>query len=260
MATTGSKQAISIYMNRIKHVLSYFEGNLMTPQDIARKLYLHNMAQELDRADTFAVMADIEGHNQSMQPRNTARLAEAIGLCFAESDWAKLSHLFGNLTLHYTYAYRDECMISKGQLGGIEGWYNPLWTLHTLLVCTLVKTRLGLDVGTIAVYSDDIAFLLRLASVLDIDGVLFRIYQHFALFGMTLKMRQTMVSSSRITMLRQHYIGGIRADATPKRLLSATTFSCSTMDCEDIEESAGIIPHQTFRPKEKFCDRRRKTK
>ena len=43
-----------------------------------------------------------------MQPRNTARLAEAIGLCFAESDWAKLSHLFGNLTLHYTYAFSRE--------------------------------------------------------------------------------------------------------------------------------------------------------
>lgn len=95
--------------------------------------------------------------------------------------------------------------------------------------------ELNLDVGKIAVYSDDIAFLIKLDSHNDMDMLLSRISRHFQRFGMTLKIRQTMVSKTRITMLRQHYIGGIRADAAPKRMLSATHFSCSTMDAQEVE-------------------------
>lgn len=242
MNTTCTKQTISRYMDMAKHILSYFTGNLMTPQDSKRKEKLHSMAQSLLTENNYCILADIEGHNQSMQPKNTRALLSSIGLCYGETDWEKLAYLYPNLEVFYPMQHMNETYVSRGQLGGIEGWYNPVWTLHTLLICNLLPSKTTTNLVHTAVYSDDIAMIIRMdkANEENIDQTLRSIQYHFALFGMSLKILQTMVSRQRVTMLRQHYIGGIRADSACKRMLSASAFSNPLMHVDGIE-SASII-------------------
>jgi hypothetical protein len=239
MFTTKGKQTVSKFMRKSEHILSYFKGNLMTPSDKERKMILHWMAQSLLDEDKYAILSDIEAHNQSMQIKNTYDLIESIGLCFGEKDWGKLSYLFNNLNIYYCKTYVDESVIFTGQYGGIEGWYNPIWTLHTLLVSKLISEMTELDICNIAVYSDDIAMVVSHPMVDNQaqNRVLKVIQDHYAKFGMILKASQTVVSKYRITMLRQHYIMGIRADSSLKRMVSASSMGSSLYHCDEIEAS-----------------------
>jgi hypothetical protein len=242
MFTTHGKQEVSKHMRMVEHVLSYFDGNLMTPPDKTRKKSLHDMAQMLVDDDTFCILADIEGHNQSMQKENTADLSISIGLLFGEEDWVKLSDLFSNLMVYYPMAAENTCYVSTGQLGGIEGWFNPLWTMHTLLICKLLPEMTDVVVKKEAVYSDDIALIARITDAgLDAQAALLDIMcGHFVLFGMILKPIQTAISKKRVTMLRQHYISGERADAAPKRMLSVSSCGSSNLQSDEME-SSGIV-------------------
>lgn len=237
MNTTESKQTISMFMRKTEHVLSYFSGNLMTPSDKDRKLKIHNMAQSLLSDDHYSLLADIEGHNQSMQYKNSGDIAESIGLIYGEFNWYKLTKLFSNLNVFYAKAFDNETLIMKGQLGGIEGWYNPLWTLHTLLVCKLLPIMESIDLISEAVYSDDIAMVIKLPKFDNaiIDQLLLTVQRHFKKFGMLLKALQTVISKYRTTMLRQHYIAGVRADATLKRLVSTTAMGNAIFHSDELE-------------------------
>jgi len=242
MLTTEGKQSLSKMMTKAEHVLSYFKGNLMTPSDSERKKTLHWMAQSLLDDDKYAIMADIEGHNQSMQFGNTADLLESIGLIYGEQKWSKLSRIFSNLNLFYAYAFEDYTFLSKGQLGGIEGWMNPVWTLHTVIVTSLLPELTGIDIRSKAVYSDDIAVVISLPELTEqtLNATLKVTQDHFYRYGMILKALQTVVSKFRITMLRQHYICGVRSDSSLKRMISASTMGNQFFHCDEIE-SAGLI-------------------
>lgn len=239
MFTTRGKQKISMMMRKAEHVLNYFDGNLMTIPDKKRKMKLHWMAQSLLDDDKYAVLADIEGHNQSMQFENTGDLLESVGLCFGETGWHKLSMLFSNLNLFYARVYVDEAYLSKGQLGGIEGWYNPIWTLHTLIISKLLPETTQIVTTAEAVYSDDIALVVSsmLSDNESQNRLLRTIQQHFGRFGMILKPIQTVVSKFRITMLRQHYIAGIRADSSLKRMVSVSGMGSPSFHSDELEAS-----------------------
>lgn len=242
MFTTEGKQSLSRMMSRAEHVLSYFNGNLMTPPDSKRKEILHWMAQSLLDDDKYALLADIEGHNQSMQSGNTGDLLESIGLIYGEFGWWKLSRLFSNLNLFYACVFEDYAFLSTGQEGGIEGWMNPVWTMHTLIVTALIPELTPIELNSKAVYSDDIAIVITLSHLDDatLNITLKMIQDHFFRFGMILKSLQTVVSKLRITMLRQHYIAGIRADSSLKRMISASTMGNQFFHSDEIE-SAGLV-------------------
>jgi len=237
MFTVEGKQTISRYMRHCEHVLSYFDGNLVTESDKKRKMKLHRMAQKLLDPDKYSLLADIEGHNQSMQPGNTMDLITSIGLIYNIDVFPSLATLFNNLHVFYAFTHTDDAYSLEGQLGGIEGWYNPIWTLHSTLVVKLIPELTTIDLVEEAVYSDDISAVITLVNPTQsiINEKLEELQDHFRGFGLILKASQTVVSKYRITMLRQHYAKGIRASAAYKRMLSISNCGSSLFQADDLE-------------------------
>lgn len=237
----SNKHALSLVAARMKKALSYFDEQLMTPTDRKRKSIIHEASRELSQPDNYSLLLDIVGHNQSMQYENTHELAEFIGNLFGYDGWGDLSHYFSALTVYHYDEYLDKVIESHGQYGGIEGWLNPLWTLHTTLMMKLLRIMTDVVVKTIMVYSDDVNAILSIkqASEPMVKSVFSKIMKHCDKFGMTIKYSQTMLSKHRVTMLRQHYADGIRADSTLKRLISVSAGNNATIVSDELEV-AGI--------------------
>jgi hypothetical protein len=237
----SNKHALSVVATKLKKALNYFDEQLMTPSDKKRKELLHTAAQSLLKKDTYSLMLDIEGHNQSMQYGNTNELAEFCGMLFGETGWGDLPHYFSTLDIYHYDEYNDDVIVSNGQFGGIEGWLNPFWTLHTLIMMKLLRSMTDIDVDTIMVYSDDVNALLRIpqASTASMEATFNKITSHCIKFGMVAKMSQTNLSKHRVTMLRQHYADGQRADSTLKKLISTSGANNPMLFSESIEV-AGI--------------------
>jgi hypothetical protein len=237
----SNKHSLSLVAARMKKALSYFDEQLMTPTDRKRKSIIHEASRELSQPDNYSLLLDIVGHNQSMQYENTHELSEFIGNLFGFDGWGDLSHYFSHLTVYHYDEYLDKVIESHGQFGGIEGWLNPLWTLHTTLMMKLLRIMTDVVVKTIMVYSDDVNAILsiRQASEPMVQSVFSKIMKHCDKFGMTIKYSQTMLSKHRVTMLRQHYADGVRADSTLKRLISVSAGNNPTIVSDEIEV-AGI--------------------
>nr|QDB75017.1 MAG: RNA-dependent RNA polymerase [Cladosporium cladosporioides negative-stranded RNA virus 1] len=237
----SNKHALSLVAARMKKALSYFDEQLMTPTDKKRKSIIHEASRELSQNDNYSLLLDIVGHNQSMQYENTHELCEFVGNLFGFDGWSDLSNYFSHLTVYHYDEYLDKVIESHGQYGGIEGWLNPLWTLHTTLMMKLLRIMTDVVVKTIMVYSDDVNAILTIkqASEPMVQSVFSKIMKHCDKFGMTIKYSQTMLSKHRVTMLRQHYADGIRADSTLKRLISVSAGNNPTIVSDEIEV-AGI--------------------
>lgn len=238
-AELENKHSLSLVAAKMKKALSYFDEQLMTPTDRKRKALIHEAARELSHPDNYSLLLDIEGHNQSMQHANTAELAEFIGHLFGQEGWGDLPHYFSQLTVYHYDEYMDRAIESNGQLGGIEGWLNPLWTLHTTLMMKLLRVMTDLTIKTIMVYSDDVDAIVKIpqASEPMVQSVFQKVMSHCEKFGMTVKYSQTTLSKHRITMLRQHYADGVRADSTLKRLLSVSAGNNPTLVADELEVS-----------------------
>jgi hypothetical protein len=240
-AELENKHSLSLVAARMKKALSYFDEQLMTPTDKKRKSLIHEASRELSMPDNYSLLLDIEGHNQSMQYANTSELAEFLGNLFGYDGWGDLSHYFSQLTVFHYDEYLDKVIESHGQLGGIEGWLNPLWTMHTLIMMKLLRVMTDISVKTIMVYSDDVNAIVQIkqASEPMVKSIFSKIMSHCTKFGMTVKYSQTTLSKHRITMLRQHYADGIRADSTLKRLISVSAGNNPTIVADELEV-AGI--------------------
>lgn len=240
-AELENKHALSVIAAKMKKALSYYDEQLMTPLDSKRKALIHDAARDLTYPDNYSLLLDIEGHNQSMQSVNCAELAEFIGNLFGQEGWGKLPDYFGQLDVFHYDEYEDKVITSAGQLGGIEGWLNPFWTLHTTLMMKLLRIMTDLSVKKIMVYSDDVDAILSIPQASEgmVQATFQKIMAHCAKFGMTVKYSQTMMSKHRITMLRQHYADGIRADSTLKRLIAMSTANNPMIACDELEV-AGI--------------------
>jgi hypothetical protein len=238
-ASLENKHSLSLVAAKMKKALSYFDEQLMTPTDRKRKALIHEAARELGHKDNYSLLLDIEGHNQSMQHENTSELSEFIGNLFGEEGWGDLPHYFSQLNVYHYDEYLDDATHSTGQLGGIEGWLNPLWTLHTTLMMKLLRLMTDLTVHTIMVYSDDVDAIIAIpqASEPMVQSVFMKIMDHCRKFGMTVKYSQTTLSKHRITMLRQHYADGIRADSTLKRLLAVSSCNNPVIIADELEVS-----------------------
>jgi len=236
-----NKHALSLVTARMKKALSYFDEQLMTPTDRKRKSLIHEASRELSHPDNYSLLLDIEGHNQSMQHSNTAELMEFLGNLFGYNGWGDLPHYFSQLTVYHYDEYMDTAIVSQGQFGGIEGWINPGWTLHTTLTMKLARIMTDLTIPRIMVYSDDVDAIVSIpqASEPMVQSVFQKIMAHCQKFGMTVKYSQTTLSKHRITMLRQHYADGIRADSTLKRLLAISAGNNPVLVADELEV-AGI--------------------
>jgi hypothetical protein len=240
-AELSNKHALSVIATKMKKALVYFDEQLMTPSDSSRKMMLHKNAQLLLNKNNYSILMDIEGHNQSMQFLNTVGLCEFLGELFGESDWRTLPNFFGALHVYHYDEYEDKVTVSEGQLGGIEGWLNPLWTLHTTLMMQLLRYMTDLDIPSIMVYSDDVNAIATIPQCTEstIQATFLKIMEHCIKFGMVAKMSQTNLSKHRATMLRQHYFKGVKADSTLKRLMSVSGVNNPMVMTEELEV-AGI--------------------
>lgn len=235
----SDKHALSLVTTRMKKALSYFDEQLMTPADKHRKKIIHAAAQTMRQPDMYSLLLDIEGHNQSMQYTNTSELSEFCGNLFGEQGWGDLPNYFSHLDVFHYDEFIDDVILSQGQLGGIEGWLNPLWTLHTTLMMKLLRDMTDIEIRQIMVYSDDVNATIRIiqASEETVRAVFNKIIKHCLKFGMIVKFSQTNLSKHRITMLRQHYADGVRADSTLKKLISTSGANNPMVVSEEIEVS-----------------------
>jgi len=237
----SDKHALSLVTTQMKKVLSYFDEQMMTPSDKSRKNLLHKAAQSLIHETNYSLLLDIEGHNQSMQAENTRELSEFCGNLFGFDGWGTLPDYFSTIDVYHYDEYEDNVILSNGQLGGIEGWLNPLWTLHTTLMMKLIRHMTDIEIEQIMVYSDDVDSIIRIEQPTEntIQSIFNKVISHCGKFGMIVKMNQTNLSKHRVTMLRQHYSHGIRADSTLKKLISTSGANNSMIMSEEIE-IAGI--------------------
>nr|QXN75438.1 MAG: RNA-dependent RNA polymerase [Grapevine-associated serpento-like virus 1] len=222
VTTAPIKHAISRVTSKMKKALSYFDNQYMTMTAEDRANSMHRLGQLQRSPDTIGILLDIEGHNQSMQRDNTYEIAEFIGRLYGEYGWGEMSTLFSKAEVYHANAYTREVVISTGQFGGIEGWYNPLWTLVTLLQCELLEYTTAVKPIMIATYSDDVAIVINKKDMegLDLDQTLSIISDDFARLGFVVKPSQCAVTESRSTLLRQHFVYGEAADSVLKRILS----------------------------------------
>ncbi|UHM27585.1 MAG: RNA-dependent RNA polymerase [Sanya aspivirus 1] len=236
-----NKHGLSFLMSKAKTALSYFNTEVMTKSDKTRKLKLHTMAQSLLKPENYAILLDIEGHNQSMQHHNCSDLYKFVGKLFGENNWDKLADYFSNLLVYSYDEYYTDVIASIGQLGGIEGWMNPLWTLHTSLIVDLLQTETTMQLVHASVYSDDVALIIRLdkQSTEQMNDLFDMITHHFFRGGMIVKMSQTAISKNRVTLLRSHYFKGKKSDSTLKRLLAVSVMNNGVFVSEELE-SDGI--------------------
>lgn len=239
-STLKNKHGLSMMMSRAKKALSYIPHQMMTPADSKRKSMLHDAAQEISDEHTYALLLDIEGHNQSMQSDNTSELLESIGHLFGENGWGELARYFSAQEVFHYDEYLDEVMISRGQLGGIEGWYNPVWTLHTTLMMMLLNHTGDVDMKNLLVYSDDVAGIFKMQSSGEgeLSALFAKITRHCSKFGMIAKITQTNLSKNRVTLLRQHYWCGKRSDATLKTMMAISGLSNTQVFSEELEVAA----------------------
>jgi len=233
------KHGLSYKMLKAKQALSYFDSEMMTKPDKVRKLKLHNMAQELNKPGIFNLMLDIEGHNQSMQKQNAGPIYEFVGLLFGEENWSKLADYFTALTVYFYDEFYDHVVVSQGQLGGIEGWLNPLWTLHSTIVTEMIPIETTIKQTDRGVYSDDVTMNIELmdptADILNFQFT--QITQHYGKAGMIVKLSQTALSKNRVTLLRSHYCKGWKSDASIKRLLAVSSMNNGNFASESLEIS-----------------------
>lgn len=89
-----------------------------------------------------------------MQEKNTGPLCKYMGEVGGQEGWADLPNYFSHLDAYYYYAYEDKVISSREQKGGIEGWFNPIWTLMTLMAMERVKYWEGLRVIDTLAYSN----------------------------------------------------------------------------------------------------------
>lgn len=235
--TIKNKHGLSEIMESMKSVLSYIPGEQMTITDKQRKKMLHEAAVLLSKPDHYSILCDIEGHNQSMQYENVGPLLKVMGDVVGKPDLDMLANYFSELTVYNYGAFEDNVTVSKGQLGGIEGWMNPVWTAHTTLVVALISDMVGLSMPLKMIYSDDVNIIARipLENESDLTSLYNDLTKHFVKFGMILKASQTAISKNRVTLLRQHYFRGQRADSMMKRILSTSILNEDTFISEQME-------------------------
>ncbi len=103
----------------------------MTCSDSDRNRILFNASQDITQDEVRSLLADIEGHNQSMQEHNTSGLARLVADVTGLEELADLPKIFSSLSAFYIDEYRDKVTVIDNQYGGIEGWLNPFWTIVT---------------------------------------------------------------------------------------------------------------------------------
>jgi hypothetical protein len=244
-ATMDNKHELTYYNSIIEDIVRMFNNQFLQINDSDKKSKMHHAGQELLDENTYSILLDIEGHNQSMSIKNCARILHEIGLLYGIKNLESLSYYFGNLTVYYKYHSLNKSIRIKGQVGGIEGWMNPLWTLVTTIITDLFSGEHDIDVKAIMCYSDDINIIFKDENLhqSSINSLYSKLIHHYYEFGFLVKANQTMISKHRATLLRTHYYNGLLIGGELKKLLSISSITESFFINEqtDIENVVGSI-------------------
>ena len=225
VASFDVKLALSKMMVDVKSALGYFRDQVMTLSDMERKIRFHEAAQTLREDSVYSLMIDISGHNQSMTESNCKDLLEFVMNLFGKTGYGDLYRIFRDQTVVQEYDELGIKYVSSGQSGGIEGWMNHLWGLQSALIMRLYVEDRGIDTIDILTYSDDIQLIFRSYEGMSPDYVFLGAQDAYRDMGQLTKLKQTQLSGTRLTMLKNHYWKGLLLPTTFKRLLSMSIFS-----------------------------------
>jgi len=240
IASFDLKLGLSKLMTTVKKAVKYFKDQIMTLNDYQRKVLLFDAAQKLRDKDVYSIMIDISGHNQSMTVENCKPLLEFIlGLYGCEED-AIAAELFENIIVVQENTQNRTYYVSSGQSGAIEGWMNQLWGLQSALIMRLFCYDRSIDVEHILTYSDDIDLIMRSKSnnFEQLVTLFLQAQEFYMKFGQLVKIKQTQLSPTRLTMLKNHFINGVLSHTIIKRLLTMTMFSSKQYYCEQQESES----------------------
>jgi len=232
------KLSLSKLMADVKHVLSYYKDQIMTLNDMERKELLYESAQELNDKQTYSLLLDISGHNQSMSIDNCQELLEFIMGLFGIEGYGETYRLFRDQIVVQENRETGHYYASTGQYGAIEGWMNQLWGLQSAMIMRLFAEEYKLDIIQILTYSDDINTIFRVNDQTKPDDIFLLSQREYMKFGQLTKIKQTQLSATRCTMLKQHYMNGKHMPTTLKKLLSISMFTSTSYYSDQIEIDA----------------------
>lgn len=240
IASFDLKIGLSRLMELVKRAVKYYRDQIMTMSDSERKEIMYESAQKMRDPDVYSIMIDISGHNQSMRKENCSDLLEFIMGLYGIEGSGVISELFEHIVVVQEHQQDHTAYISIGQSGAIEGWMNQLWGLQSALIMRLFCHRKSLNTEAIMTYSDDIDLIVRIKDA-NFGGMLtvfLEAQQFYMKFGQLVKIKQTQLSPTRITMLKNHYINGVSSHTVIKRLLTSTMFSSKLYYCEQLESES----------------------
>lgn len=234
------KIALSRMMELVKRAIKYFRDQIMTLTDTGRKNKIFEAGQTLMEKDAYSLMIDISGHNQSMTKYNCAPLLEMIMELYGYTGYGKVCEIFERILIVQENKDLGTFYATIGQSGGIEGWMNQLWGLQSALIMRLFTYDYNLSVDHILTYSDDINAIVRLknANPNNLITLFKNCSDFYKKFGQLIKIRQTQVTGSRVTMLKNHFIHGYQSETTIKRILSFTIMSSKYYYSEQVESES----------------------
>lgn len=225
------KLMLSIYMEMVKKVCKFIDGQMLTKSKTEREKKLHDLAQNTRDPNVVTLMADISGHNQSERPDNMNPILEEIERLygFNPGHLTKMAYVFGQIDVIFEHEDSDYLYYSKGQKGAIEGWMNPLWCLQSSLIMSIINNDYLIDAEIEMSYSDDMLQDMRVKTkdltAESMDAILMNVKEGFQNFGFMVKFSQTCISDKRATLLKKTYVDGIETTTEFKRLLALSSFT-----------------------------------
>jgi len=240
IAPFDMKIALSKMMELVKRSTKYYRDQIMTFNDMQRKMVLYDASQLMREKDVYSLMVDISGHNQSMTKENCGPLLEFVMGLYGIDNYGLISELFENIIVLQENKVNNVTYASIGQTGAIEGWMNQLWGLQSALIMRLYCTDYRLNTEHILTYSDDIDVILRVPNcgTNTINEIIQNAQNFYLRYGQLLKIKQTQCSGSRLTMLKNHFLAGHYSSTTIKRLMSMSLFSSKDYYCEQMESES----------------------
>jgi hypothetical protein len=105
----------------LKESLKLVEGQMYVISDYEKNLRHHDNAQNLSQNDTYTLLLDITGHNQSMNIPNTQPLAIVNKQVYNKLEMAYTPTLFHGLTFLFESLQYNERISLSYQQGGMDG-------------------------------------------------------------------------------------------------------------------------------------------
>lgn len=232
------KKIISLINNYARKLCQLIETQNMTDAEDIKRRKLNRLGEKLRYPNTYALMMDLEGHNQRMTYENTLWFFEILSDIFGEPD-LKLSHLiFENINVIIEHPIYGKKYGLKGQKGGIEGWMTFAWGAISSIILEEALAKLAIEDTQQLVYNDDMVAVYENTAADTMNYDLIEIADTFGIYGSKIKISATAISSMRITFLRTTYLRGLVVSKCIKLMLGTSIFTNDLKFNEELEIEA----------------------